>query len=162
MDANQESGLGVEAPLNTIEDAQAKSGSEDRKGGMRVFIVDDNEDAAVLMAEALGIKGHVTATSFDAITALKDIPPFSPDVILLDIGLPIIDGYELAQKLRQVPELATVRLFAVTGYSARSHRERSMECGFEQHIVKPIELGALDSLIRNQAQSEGAIGSGDE
>ena len=120
---------------------------------MRVFIVDDNEDVAMLMAEALELKGHVTSASFDAVTALRVISQFSPDVILLDIGLPIINGYELAQKLRQMPELGPVRLFAVTGYSQESHRRRSMECGFDQHLTKPIEWDALDSLIRYNAQS---------
>lgn len=129
---------------------------------MRVFIVDDNEDAAELMAEALELKGHVAAISFNAVTALKAIPQFSPDVILLDIGLPIIDGYELAQQLRQIPELATVRLFAITGYSTRWHQQRSVECGFDLHLTKPIELEVLDSLIRRTPSAEGAVGSGEE
>jgi CheY-like chemotaxis protein len=122
------------------------------KTGMRVFIVDDNEDSAMLMAEALEARGHVTATSFDAATTLKFVSGFSPDVILLDIGLPIVNGYELAQKLRQMPELGAARLFAVTGYSRESSRKRAMECGFDQHITKPIELEALDSLIRRKAE----------
>ena len=121
---------------------------------MRVFIVDDNEDAAMLMAEVLETKGHVTGTSFDAATALRVISDFAPDVVLLDIGLPIVNGYELAQRLRRMSELGPVRLFAVTGYSQESYRKRSMECGFDQHLTKPIELEALDSLIRGAARSE--------
>ncbi len=147
------SDLAIDALLTGTDNAQATSESRNPEVGMRVFVVDDNEDAAVLMAEALGTKGHVTATSFDAITALKDIPQFAPDVILLDIGLPVIDGYELARQLRQIPELATARLFAVTGYSEESYRKRAMECGFDQHITKPIELEALDSLIRCKAET---------
>ncbi|HVA68250.1 MAG TPA: response regulator, partial [Candidatus Binataceae bacterium] len=103
-DAGVESGCAIAPPQSAIEDAQARTVSRDVEGGMRVFIVDDNEDVAMLMAEALELKGHVTSASFDAVTALRVISQFSPDVILLDIGLPIINGYELAQKLRQMPE----------------------------------------------------------
>lgn len=120
----------------------------DESRGMRVYIVDDNEDAAVLLSQALEMKGHVTRAAFDPVTALKDISPFSPDVVLLDIGLPVIDGYELAQKFRQMPELRSARLFALTGHAMESDRKRSTECGFEQHLAKPIELDDLDSLIR--------------
>ncbi len=123
------------------------------KTGMRVLIVDDDEDSAIVMAEALELKGHVTATSFDAAKTLEVVSRFSPDVILLDIGLPIVNGYELAQRLRQMPELGSARLFAVTGYSQESYRKRAMDCGFDQHITKPIELEALDSLIRRKAES---------
>lgn len=126
----------------------ANIGPPDASGGMRVFIVDDNEDAAELLSEALELKGHVTRAAFDPMTALKDAAPFLPDVILLDIGLPKISGYELAEKLRAMPELRSVRLFALTGYAQESDRKRSLECGFEQHLAKPIELDDLDSLIR--------------
>lgn len=144
--AGQESDPIVETPqIETINAVE--------KTGMRVFIVDDNEDSAILMAEALEARGHVTTTAFDAATALKLVSRFLPDVILLDIGLPIVNGFELAQKLRQMPELGPVRLFAVTGYSEESYRKRSMGCGFDQHITKPIELEALDSLIRRKAES---------
>lgn len=138
-------------PIAATPESAAVNAAE--KTGMRVFIVDDNEDSAILMAEALEARGHVTATSFDAATALKFVSRFSPDVILLDIGLPIVNGYELAQKLRQMPELGSARLFAVTGYSQESYRKRAMECGFDQHLTKPIELEALDSLIRHKPES---------
>jgi len=144
--AGQESDPVVETPESAAVNAVETT-------GMRVFIVDDDEDSAIVMAEALELKGHVTATSFDAATTLKAVSRFSPDVILLDIGLPIVNGYELAQKLRQMPELGSARLFAVTGYSQESDRKRAMECGFDQHISKPIELEALDSLIRHKPES---------
>lgn len=144
--AGQESDPIAASPENAAVNAPEKT-------GMRVFIVDDNEESAILMAEALEARGHVTATSFDAATTLKFVSGFSPDVILLDIGLPIVNGYELAQKLRQMPELGSARLFAVTGYSQESYRKRAMECGFDRHITKPIELEVLDSLIRRTAES---------
>ncbi len=131
----------VEAPL--------PSRTPDPRGGLRVFIVDDNEDAALLLAEALADKGHVTATAFDPPSALKLVRDFRPDVVLLDIGLPVMDGYELAHRMRQIPELHSARLFALTGYGQDSDRAQSLELGFERHLAKPIEIDILDSFIRS-------------
>src|SRR5262249_34391218 len=103
----------------------------------RVLIVDDNEDAAELLAEALRMKGHDTRPAFDPLSALEIAPRFVPDVILLDIGLPTMDGYQLSAKLQQMQELRATRLFALTGYSQASDRRRSRNLGFEQHLAKP-------------------------
>ncbi len=121
----------------------------DSRTGLRVFIVDDNEDAAMLLSEALADKGHVTQTAFDPPSALKLVGDFRPDVILLDIGLPVMDGYELAHRIRQIPELRSARLFALTGYGQDSDRAQSLELGFERHLAKPIEIDILDSFIRS-------------
>ena len=116
--------------------------------GIKVLIVDDNEDAALLLAEALGARGHITQAEFDPLSALAAAPHFQPDVVLLDIGLPVMDGYELAEKLLRIPELSKVRLFAVTGYGQESDRQRSRTVGFERHLTNPIDLNELDSLLR--------------
>jgi signal transduction histidine kinase len=121
--------------------------------GIRVLIVDDNEDAATLLSEALEATGHVTRTAFDPLSALELAPTFKPDVILLDIGLPVMDGYELAQKIRQIPELRAARLFALTGYGQESDRARSRRVGFERHLTKPIDLHELKDLIRASADT---------
>ena len=71
-----------------------------------------------------------------------------PDVILLDIGLPVMDGYELAGRIRSIPEIRSARLFALTGYGQDSYRAQSVGLGFERHIAKPVEIEILDSLIR--------------
>jgi CheY-like chemotaxis protein/two-component sensor histidine kinase len=122
--------------------------------GLRVFIVDDNEDAALLLAEALSEKGHVTRTAFDPVSALELVPGFMPDVILLDIGLPVMDGYELADRIRRIPELHRARLFALTGYGQDSYRAQSVGLGFERHLAKPVEVEILDSLIRTTGSSD--------
>ena len=119
----------------------------------KVLIVDDNEDGAELLAMSLEAKGHVTRAVLDPISALEMAPKFMPDVILLDIGLPVMDGYELAAKLRELPGLRDARLFALTGYGQESDRLRSKSHGFEQHLSKPIDVAALDALIRQAEAS---------
>ena len=119
----------------------------------KVLIVDDNEDGAELLAMALEAKGHVTRAVLDPIAALAVAPAFMPHVILLDIGLPVMDGYELAAKLRELPGLRAARLFALTGYGQESDRLRSKSHGFEHHLSKPIDVDALDALIRQAPAS---------
>lgn len=113
----------------------------------RVLIVDDNEDAATMLAELLRRHGHEVAVAHDAAAALKVVPGFTPEVALLDIGLPVIDGYELAQRLRNLPSAATCRLIAVTGYGQDGDRERAMEAGFARHLVKPVFVEELLQAI---------------
>jgi signal transduction histidine kinase len=137
-------------------EARPESRLRNPQGGLRVFIVDDNEDAALLLSEALTDKGHLTRTAFDPVSALQMVRDFLPEVILLDIGLPVMDGYELANRIRQIPELRAARLFALTGYGQDSDRAQSLELGFERHLAKPIEIETLDSLIRKAGTSETA------
>jgi CheY-like chemotaxis protein len=110
------------------------------KGGWRVLIVDDNQDAARLLAALLIHHGHATCVALDGPSALRMAQDFGPDIALLDIGLPGMDGYELAGRLRETPGLADVRLMAVTGYGQESDRQRSAAAGFDTHLVKPIDL----------------------
>ncbi len=135
-------------PPAQIVEQKPPSRLGDAPSGLRIFIVDDNQDAALLLAEALAEKGHVTKTAFDPVPALDLMRNFRPDVILLDIGLPVMDGYELAGRIRSIPELRSARLFALTGYGQDSYRTQSVGLGFERHIAKPVELEMLDSLIR--------------
>ena len=109
-------------------------------GVCRVLIVDDNRDAAELLEEGLRGAGHVTRVAFDGPTALRLAAELLPDVALLDIGLPVMDGFELARRLRELPGLAALRLVALTGYGQPSDRERSRVAGFDEHLTKPVEL----------------------
>ena len=109
--------------------------------GLRVLVVDDNIDAAELLAEALQAAGHATRVAHDAPQALAAARSFAPQVAVLDIGLPVMDGYELAARLRA--EGLAPRLMAVTGYGQETDRERSRAAGFERHLVKPIDLDEL-------------------
>jgi len=116
-------------------------------GGPRILVVDDNEDGAAMLAEALSWKGYVTRIAYDAPTALRVAAEFTPDIAFLDIGLPVMDGYELASHLREIPGLDRLRLIALTGYGQVSDRQRTKEAGFDRHLVKPVDLEAALSSI---------------
>ena len=122
--------------------------------GERVLVVDDNEDAAAVLSEALDALGYAVRTAGDGPEALEIARLFHPDVALLDIGLPVMDGYELAQHLRDLSNGTPLRLIAVTGYGQSEDRQRSKAAGFEAHLVKPINLTRLQKLLaRGPAQS---------
>ncbi len=110
----------------------------------RVLIVDDNADAAEALSELLTDVGYEVRSANDAFTALKIAASFEPNYCLLDIGLPVMDGYELATRLRQSgPALAAARIVAVTGYGQDADRQRALQAGFDAHVVKPVSLPAL-------------------
>jgi signal transduction histidine kinase/ActR/RegA family two-component response regulator len=122
-------------------------GAVTNKLAKRVLVVDDNSDAAEMLADILRELGHTTSVAHDGPTALAAALAFKPQVALLDIGLPVMDGYELARRLLEQPEMKKLSLFAVTGYGQESDRERSREAGFQEHLVKPIDLAQLVQLI---------------
>lgn len=103
----------------------------------------------MLMSEALDSLGYEVRTAPDGPTALRIAAEFKPQIALLDIGLPVMDGYELARRLRATKGLDTLRLVAVTGYGQRKDAERSQAAGFEAHLVKPIALGQLTHVFEN-------------
>ncbi|HEY5933535.1 MAG TPA: ATP-binding protein [Kofleriaceae bacterium] len=112
----------------------------------RILVVDDNDDARVLLAELLSRQGHDVQTASDAAAALDVVKGFTPDVAILDIGLPVMDGYELAQRLRS--QIAPIpRLIALTGYGQESDRERSRLAGFDLHLVKPVDLDEITAGV---------------
>ena len=115
-------------------------------GRRKVLVVDDNEDARVLLAEALADLGHDVQSASDGPSALEMVKQFKPDVAVLDIGLPVMDGYQLGGKLRE--ELGqALRLYALTGYGQPNDRDRSAQAGFSGHFVKPISIDALHEVI---------------
>jgi signal transduction histidine kinase/DNA-binding response OmpR family regulator len=109
----------------------------------RVLIVDDNVDAANSLAMLLSAEGHETEVAYRAKDALDRAQAFKPEVVLLDIGLPEMDGYEVARRLRARSDLSGVRLVALTGYGQAEDRQRGQEAGFEDYLVKPVDLSAL-------------------
>ena len=113
----------------------------------RVLVVDDNADAAELLSTMLEFLGHKTRVAHDGPTALKLAESFVPDFAVLDIGLPVMDGYELAQRLRRLPLLKSLRLVALTGYGQQTDRQRSAAAGFDAHLVKPIQIALLEALL---------------
>ena len=109
----------------------------------RVLIVDDNQDALDLLAEALETAGHDVKTATDPAEALEVIKDFHPELAILDIGLPVMDGYELAAQIRAELADESPRMFALTGYGQEHDQEKSLRAGFDAHFVKPVELRRL-------------------
>jgi signal transduction histidine kinase/CheY-like chemotaxis protein len=117
-------------------------------GRGRILVVDDNVDAATSLADVLGELGYEVAAAHDGPSALRIVKAFKPDVCLLDIGLPVMDGYELAHHLRESHDLPEgARIIAITGYGQDADRRRSTEAGFNAHLVKPVSLDALTRLM---------------
>jgi CheY-like chemotaxis protein len=127
--------------------AQKAAASAPHTSGARILVVDDNPDALALLTEALRLKGHDTHGASDAALALALAERLLPDLALLDIGLPLIDGYELARRLRAIPALAGIKLAAVTGYGQPTDKERARAAGFDEHLVKPISLEAVERVV---------------
>jgi signal transduction histidine kinase/CheY-like chemotaxis protein len=113
----------------------------------RILIVDDNEDAAWILAESLSHIGHDVQCAHDGPSALRVALEHVPEIALLDIGLPVMDGYELASRLQAQPGISGIRLIALTGYGQAGDRQRSNDAGFAAHLVKPISLDALVKAI---------------
>jgi CheY-like chemotaxis protein len=108
------------------------------------LVVDDNADAAYALAELLRLLGHDIMTAHDGRQALHVAGAFRPEICLLDIGLPAMDGYELARRLRESRDLCDgARLIAVSGYGQARESERSLSASFDAHLVKPVDLDVL-------------------
>jgi PAS domain S-box-containing protein len=117
------------------------------QGGRRVLVVEDNPDAAEALTMLLEVLGHRVRTVHDGATALDLAQTSPPDVMLVDIGLPGIDGYEVARRVRQDARLQHVLLVALTGYGQEEDRQRTMAAGFDHHITKPVEPDALNRIV---------------
>jgi len=120
---------------------------------LRVLIVDDNRDAADSLAMLLRITGNEIRTTYDGLEALQVASDFRPEVVLLDIGLPKIDGHEVAQRLRREAWGQRICLIAVTGWSDESDRARSRAAGFDHHLVKPLDTSHLAKLLDSVERS---------
>ena len=130
------------------------SGAREASPKRRVLIVDDDADSADLLVQLLEMRGHDARSVNSARDAMAEAPGFQPHVAILDVGLPDMSGYELAQLLRNCEGLAECKLIAVTGYSGDSALARSKMSGFDQHLVKPVDLEALArSVLANVADA---------
>jgi CheY-like chemotaxis protein len=114
----------------------------------RVLVVDDNRDAADATSVLLELSGHEVKTVGDGPEALASAPIYAPDVVLLDIGLPGMDGYEVAVRLRAMPEMRSACLIALTGYGQPADRARAREAGFDHHLTKPADPDELLQLVQ--------------
>ena len=114
---------------------------------LRILVVDDNRDAARLLGLFLQSLGHCVRVMIEPLAAIELASSFEPQVALLDIGLPGIDGHELARRLRRLPGIPGLRLAAVTAYSQSHDRQAAVTAGFEQYFVKPLDVQALQSWL---------------
>jgi signal transduction histidine kinase/CheY-like chemotaxis protein len=126
-------------PLDLIEKA---SGPQ-----RRVLVVDDNRDAAESLAMLLRIKGHDALTAYDGDAGAAAVPVFRPELILMDIGMPKLDGYDAARRIRAEPWGREPILVALTGWGADTDRQRTRDAGFDQHMVKPVDVDVLVRMI---------------
>jgi CheY-like chemotaxis protein len=142
----------VELPvLRTTGAACATDAAHDEggaAGGLRVLLVDDNVDAMEMMGFLLAEMGHETWTTSDPAQIEAMALQHLPQVIVLDIGLPGADGYQLARMIKANPQLAHIRLVAHTGYGSPEDRRRAHDAGFDAHLVKPAELEDLEKALR--------------
>jgi CheY-like chemotaxis protein len=122
-------------------------------GALRVMVVDDNVDAAQMLAALLEVQGHAVSVEYDARGALERARRERPDVLLLDIGLPDMDGYELARCLRGQRESAHATLVALTGYGQSQDRKEAAEAGFDHYLVKPADMDQVNEVLAGAARA---------
>jgi CheY-like chemotaxis protein len=123
------------------------AGSDPGKLGRRILIVDDNRDAATSLGMLLELSGYKIETAYDGLGAIDAAARYQPHVVLLDIGLPGLDGYEVARRMRSEPWGTQVTLVAVTGWGQAEDRERAKDAGFDAHLLKPVDHDALVKLL---------------
>jgi CheY-like chemotaxis protein len=137
-------------PLGTfaLNLAPAPEAVDEPRRGRRVLVVDDNVDAADSLGMLLSLQGHATEVVHDGMAALDTLGAFEPEIVLLDIGMPVMDGYEVARRIRRQPGGDRILLVAVTGWGQEGDKGRAREAGFDEHVTKPVDSEALQRLIR--------------
>ena len=129
--------------LDTARDLPLKNGA----GGLRVLVVDDNQDAATSMTVFLKMWGYDVKVVHDGIDAIDAVVEYRPEIVLLDIGLPGMDGYEVAERIRRMDTVRKPALIALTGYGQEADRSHTRRSGFDYHLVKPVAPESLKSLL---------------
>lgn len=127
----------------------------------RILIVDDNKDAATMLSALLELSGHAVQMRFNGADAIECAGSFQPDTVFLDIGLPDMTGYDVAQRIRQIAGLKDVMLIALTGYGQEKDKQAAANAGFNRHVSKPVDFAMLDQLLRG-VEKQDAAGSGQE
>ena len=130
-----------------MKGASAPQRHPDLSASCRVLIADDNHDAALSLSMLLQSMGHDTRVVHDGIEALEEAERFRPEVVLLDIGMPRLNGYETAGRIAVRPWAAATQIVAVTGWGQETDRQRAKAAGFHRHLVKPVDLEALRTLL---------------
>ena len=139
----------------TREEAAEVAGAESvQPGCARVLVVEDNHDAAESLLMLLEVLGHRVRMAHDGVTAIDLARASVPDVMLVDIGLPGVDGYEIARRVRRDPDLRHVILVALTGYGGEEDKRKALAAGFNHHLVKPVNVDALEQLVARFGEAE--------
>jgi signal transduction histidine kinase/FixJ family two-component response regulator len=144
----------IRLPIRAAQDVKVVAAEQPAavRHNLRVLIVEDNLDAAEMLDMAVSDLGHVTRLAHDGATAVALARQFAPDVIFLDIGLPVMNGYVVARTLRDLPELSHVYIAAVTGWGQEEDRRKAREAGFDSHFTKPLSPGVLEDVLGTIAQ----------
>jgi CheY-like chemotaxis protein len=137
----------VRLPISRAKPNGKPLSTEQRRRRREILVVDDDDDTCQTLRMMLELLGHEISVAHDANGALAVASQRCPDLVLLDIGLPGIDGYEIARRLRRMPECSSVRVAALTGYGRTEDRLRAMEAGFDAYLVKPVDFDALTRLV---------------
>jgi two-component system CheB/CheR fusion protein len=146
----------VRLPLTTLSEpllSQDQAASSTEPSGITVVIVEDNADSREMLCAMLRRAGLACHDAPDGVTALRLVDEVSPDVVILDVGLPEMDGLEVARRIRANPRHAGVRLIAVTGYGQVGDRVATTKAGFDYHLVKPVQSGELLTLLAQGQQA---------
>ncbi len=117
--------------------------------GRRILVVDDNRDAAHSLATLLRVQGHDTSIAYDGAEAVERAAVYAPHVVLLDIGMPLMNGYDACRAIRQQESGARCTIIALTGWGQDADRQKSKEAGFDGHLVKPVDFGELVAMMGN-------------
>jgi CheY-like chemotaxis protein len=139
----------IRLPLDDRADAPAPATARRAKGngGQRVLVIEDNVDAAEMLRVLLELNDHTVALAFSGPEGIEKARGFAPDVVLCDIGLPGMNGYEVAQTIRQDPALRGARLVALTGYAGSDDIARARHAGFDAHVPKPPSREKLEEIL---------------
>jgi CheY-like chemotaxis protein len=150
--------LPVEIPKSVPESPLIPETLIQNSRSLRVLVVDDNVDTVLSFSMLLKESGNEVQSAHDGPTAIKIAMQYVPDVILLDIGLPGLNGYEVAKQIRKQPTLRDVVLVALTGYGQESDRQASMDAGFNHHLIKPARLAQVRQILASVVEHRRASG----
>lgn len=140
--------LPVQQTNDQVEPSAPAAPPTELQPNARVLVVDDNRDACTALAMLLEITGNTVRTAYDGLEAVNLAETFRPQLILMDIGMPILDGYEATRRIRTQPWAADATIVALTGWGQENDRQRSREAGCDDHLVKPVNRTDLDALLR--------------
>jgi len=148
----------VQLPLMdaAAADVREADGVDQQTSSRRYLVVDDNEDAAEALGLLLEMSGHVVRMVHSGHLAIAAAREFHPDVMLLDVGLPGMDGYEVVRQFRASPDLAQLMIIATTGYGRAEDRARCLAAGFNHHLVKPLDVDEIERLVGGSSTRPGA------